>query len=231
MQPPEWLHSPKDVPPSAPLIGVMVGVSSAPHLQLHVGLLHADEDRPPRVLHLAWHVTTLNEPLPDNAIVPFWWVELALPAPKAEEIAGLCRRIADRVEVGLEIPYGLLYEGGRFRDDGTTLFAGREIGFTCSTFVLAVLESAGLTLVHRESWEERPDDARWRASTIAFMRMSGVPPKHIAGVEREPTWPRYKPEEIAAACNCAPLPVSFGDVLAGAREIVRSLLPKAPGTA
>jgi hypothetical protein len=239
MEPSGWLREPRDLPtgPGA-AVGITVGVSFAPKLQLHVGVLHADDGHPPRVLHLAWHHDLCNEPLPQNEAIPFWWASLPVPGPMAEDIAALCRRVAERAEdagragnVGLKIKYGLVYEGGKFTmPDGVAVLAGREIGFTCATFVMAVLEGAGLPLLDWETWPSRPDDALWRAGVLALMTRTGVEPAHIDRVAKEPIWTRYRPHEVAGAARARLPRARLPDVEPLAQHILRVLLPGAPGT-
>jgi len=219
--PPAWLQMLPPVPDgSVPTIGVALGVSSLAERQRHAGVLHA-HGAPARVLHLAWHALIREEGLPHW--IPFSWVQLRLQDDRAEAIAGLCRRIARRAD---QVPYGLIYEGGRLREDGTAELRGREIGLTCATFVLAVFEGAGITLLALDTWTSREEDGAWHQRIVAMLRgTDGVSEAHISGVAAETRCARYRPEEVAAACAIEPRPVSFQDARGAAHEILDTLLP------
>jgi hypothetical protein len=138
---------------------------------------------------------------------------------------------------GQRIPYGLAYDGGKFRADGRMELASGELGLTCATFVLAVLAGAGLTLLDLATWDQRDDKRRadddaWHASIVAFLKKTktddDITDEHIAGVESEKNCARYRPEEVAGACGLGPAveKVSFQHVQPPARLIADSLLPR-----
>jgi hypothetical protein len=226
-----WVLSLDAVPaPPRALFGVAIGVTDVvadpPIMQLHTGLLHrGDEpDASVELLHLAFHALLVRSPLPDGD-VHYVWVRMAVDEDRVEAVVALCRRIWERKRENPEIRFGVIYEGGKFRDDGTLDLGGNAIGLTCATFVLAVLHGAGLDVVDFTGWPTRGDDVAWHDYIVRKLEEyrqrypDRVTLDHIRGVRAERGCSRLRPEEVAAACAQSPLPARFGITARPGREL------------
>lgn len=199
-------------------IGLAIGMTHAPTLQTHVGVVHRGHQGPALLLNLARHSDLRNDKLPDPD-QHYVCVEIDLDPDRASAVTALCRRIWRRHPA---IPYGVLYQGGKFAKDGRLLLRDRELGLTCATFVLAVLEGAGLALVKFEDWPARAEDQIWHSRVVAWLRADHderpevVSLSHVRGVASELGCARLRPEEVAAAGSHPVFdwPVTFHDASA-----------------
>lgn len=224
--PQAWVRAVTDLPPaSRSAVGVGICVSDPEVFQLHVGVVHRGYTGPARLLHLAFHAFLVDEQLPSDDL-HYVWVELNLDSDRAEAVAGLCRRIAKRPP---EVPYGLVYEGGSLADDGTAKFAGQEIGFTCSTYVLALLAAAGIRLLELRSWPSRSSDAAWHERVVQMLEdyrrrhPERLTAGHVNKVRSEKVCARFRPEEVAGACSTS-APVQFQEAVEAGRSFVTGFI-------
>jgi len=198
-----WLRSSKDVP-TAPvcLLGIAVAVTDPNAEQLHVGVVHRGASSAAQVLHLAWHADLQADPL-SGTDIEFYWVEFDLDPDRVETMAAFCRRVSRRRP---SVPYGIWYEGGALQDDGAAELKGKEIGLTCATYVLALLEWGGIRLLSIENWPSRPEDASWHRGIVRALRKhqrrnpDSISDEHIARVEQDGGCARFRPEEVTAGC-------------------------------
>jgi hypothetical protein len=130
-----------DLPPAVTgeFVGIAAYVSVPERNQLHCGVLYGGAASAiPRFIDLAWHVTLRDNDVtwlranPDSAQMQ--WARVDLPPERARPLSALCRLIA-RTHAN-DLPYAVLYDGGRFLADGTLLLGERGYGLTCATFVL-----------------------------------------------------------------------------------------------
>jgi hypothetical protein len=225
----EWLRALCELPrePLA-VVGIAVAISDLASEQIHAGVLHRGGDEPPHVLNLRWHACLENAEVP--AELDYLWVDLALDPDRVDAVAAHCRLVAEKCP---KIPYGVRYEGGMLTDEGTFLLAGGEVGWTCATFVLALLAWAGVDLLRRDTWMARRDDQEWLDRIVALLRRTqrshGISDAHIAKVAADRDCVRYRPEEIAAATACAKRPVRFEDAAAAGADARAVLFARARG--
>lgn len=117
---------------------------------LHAGLLYRTHDQKAAVLHLGWQDQLCND----------WGWQKLWAAPEVEperltSIAGLCRRIWERFERDRTFPYALRFAGSFFSQTGQLRMGEGAKGLTCATFILAVFNSAGISLVSEDEWPIR----------------------------------------------------------------------------
>jgi len=179
-----------------PVVGVALAVTDERRFQLHTGVVHRSATTPASILHLAFHHKLRNDKLPDQN-THYIWIPLDLDADRASAFAGYCRRIFRRSPL---IPYGILYEGGEYAQDGTIRFAGREIGLTCATFVLAVFGGAGIKLLDHAGWPSRPSDQSWHLQIVNLLNGRATA-QHVQAVRSELGCARFRPAEVAAAAG------------------------------
>lgn len=229
---PEWLDEPTDLGTDRARVGVAICVTDVGRQLVHAGVLHWESNEAPQLLHLAFHAWVANDVLPDPRFKLFW-SELPLGDDAAAAVAGFCRRVARRPP---QIKYGIVYEGGRLAADGEAILAGRAVGLTCATFVLALLGTFNHHLLALESWPSRPEDDSWHQHIISMLmdwqqrRPGLVTDEHIDAVRRERGCRRYRPEEVAAAAK-ASWPADFRAVDALGQQARAFVLEDARGEA
>ena len=184
--------------------------------QLHVGVLYAGPHEPLRFLHLAFHARLTDELFHTSAFQPTRPYIGVIPNVDPElwlSVVAVCKRVALRNK--RNIPYGVLYEGGRFLQDGRIELGKSAHGLTCATFVLHIFESVGKTLLDLASWHSRADDAAWHKHIVEILREfqrdhpSEIADQHINGVESEVGCMRIRPEEVVGGSTSPSLPASF----------------------
>lgn len=111
--------------------------------QLHCGIAYKSENQA-NALHLAWHYDLRDQPAESLYSHGYYFTLPSIDTIRQRVIAAKCHRISQAKDQG--IPYGLLYEGATFDDDGILRLEGNEHGLTCATFVMAVYASCGITL-------------------------------------------------------------------------------------
>lgn len=222
---PEWLADPIGAA-NRTRVGVVVGVTNESVPLIHAGLLYWEPGETPRVLHLAFHVWLRDQELPNNEC-RYFWAELPVDEDSAATIAGHIRNVRD---LSPKVPYGILYEGGRFAEDGTALLEGRTVGLTCATFVLAVLSTANYQLIDIDTWQPRSEDGAWHDYIVEMLmryrqgREQILTVEHIDRVRRERGCVRYRPEDVAVATQLQPWPAAFASVKDPSQLLRDSLL-------
>jgi hypothetical protein len=181
------------------------------------------------IMDLQWHEMLRCEPChkPHHFVVP------VLEEEEIDGIVGMCRLIHRRhnVEQRYRIPYA--FQPGnntRFNLQTGELMLGDGLGLSCSTFVLAVFESVGVSLVDFNGWPQRSGDNERHEILLKDMR-SGIPkhsippaaPEHVAKVEASLPCIRVRPEEVAAAGLFDDLPVPHAQLEPAGRWILERL--------
>lgn len=168
----------------------------------HVGFLYQLEGEAPRAVHLAWHYRLTDEPAPPG----YHWVQCGLHDLAGHIVAAALAEIAH----DQQLPYSTTYNGIYF--DPSLRYTRDEPGegLTCSTFIIAVLETLGLSIVVPEDWPVRDDDETAHEELLGALRSTdNVSPEHIQAIEAQPRGVRFRPEEVAAAVSEEQWPVAF----------------------
>ena len=153
---------------------------------------------------------------------PCHFVVPALEQEEINDVTGMCRLIHGRHNSldptqRYRIPYAFRYGNTvRFNPRNGELMLGEGLGLTCSTFVLAVFESARLPLVEFSGWPIREGDEDRHRSLLEKMKagipaaqIPPAPPEHISRVEAELPCVRVRPEEVAATGMLDDFPFTF----------------------
>jgi hypothetical protein len=198
----------------------------------HVGLLYRlTYEEPVHFLHLAWDHALKDEPFQPKG---YFAIPLLTGRPvRAKQVAQYCHFVSDENRVS-GIPYSFTAPFDYFDERGTRVHPeSSAAGLTCASFVVSVLEQAGIRLFRQGQW-------RWHCDDHAFFRwiiraLKGevplIPPAarsdHPAAVEAQMAAGafRYRPAEVAGAACSDAIPVTFteANVLA---EAVRRHLPR-----
>lgn len=170
----------------------------------HLGVAYVDEEGTARLLHLAFHkmLFVVSYPQPN-------WIasQLLLPPFASSQAVALLRGMAEKYQ-GVGGPGSIDY--------GINLFAGRDAikpdatyepgegcdGFTCSSFVVAVIERVGFPLVDLSTWQCTEANLAWGRAVVCLLNsFDHVPKEHVALVEQNNQGLRLRPEEVAAAAE------------------------------
>ena len=184
-----------------------IAIRAVDREQRHIGVLHReDASNAVLLLHLGWHHELRNV----HANGRYLWVDPALPTRRLRQVAAVCRKVWRGNNAAL--PYAFSPPSDCFDEQsGRYLLGPTRRGLTCATFILAVFEAAGISLVKYEAWpKNRPGDSEWQKQIIgALRRTPSATPEHIKAVEEEIGSARYRPEEVAGAATTNPLPADF----------------------
>ncbi len=209
---------------------VAVWVTRTDRRQFHSGLYHRDHGAP-KLLHFAWDcVLSEDDPEDRFAEKAHGLIALSLDDDDAQTLCALCRRVAKRHADDLryrfkewrprfEIPTGEL---------SPALLDDRH-GFTCATFVLAMLRSAVVEeLLVLDEWpvpEPQDRDDRWQRKVAQLLCSSESSPeaadKIIAGIGAR----RVLPTDVAGGATHPRerWPVGFADARRDGEQIAASI--------
>ncbi|WP_164518806.1 hypothetical protein [Sphingomonas sp. ABOLG] len=171
--------------------------------QNHSAIAFKGEDEEFRLLHLGWNYTLYYEPLKQS----YFWVDNSLDPVNAKYLAVVCDRIARR-QPG--IPYGLNAEGFSFDPQTGNIIPGPTgRGFTCATFILAILKAVGLELLVETSWPEEAN-VEWQRHIVDALRDEpDAPSEQKEAVARDIGSRRFTPEEVVGSSALSEWPISF----------------------
>jgi len=175
--------------------------------QRHIGIVHQDGDEI-LMLDLAWHHSLRNNP----ASKSYFWVKPAIHPWRLRQVASVCRKIW-RAN-GANVPYGLSPPNDCFDEaTGEFLLGPTRHGLTCATFVVAVFELSGLSLIRGETWpKDREGDREWQESIVEKLTIHGASREHIEAVRQGVGGIRVRPEEVASASTKSTIPVRFDEI-------------------
>jgi hypothetical protein len=166
---------------------VAIWVTRNGAFQFHSGLYHCDYGKP-RILHFAWD-RDLREDAPVDLINDYDHGLVALPLEDddAQTLCALCRRVASRHAKNLR--YRFKEWRPRFHVATGELIPpppDEQHGFTCATFVLAMLRSAVVEeLLAFEEWplpEAHDRDERWQRKVAQLLCSKEGPPDEARNV-------------------------------------------------
>lgn len=166
----------------------------------HLGILFNEKGNTLRLLELGWHHKLLVSDLPllkCGIAIP-----LALPPSAGKGVVAVVRAISRKLP---KISYGIDFIASKGSFNGSVYLPPKgSNGLTCASFVLEVMRTAAVLLIHEESWEPSSSNAEWAAEVVKLLREYGADDKHIEAVEKGMSRLRLIPFELAAA---ATLPV------------------------
>lgn len=179
----------------------------------HVGILYYNSDGEKKFLHLAFHYYLRHDSISDiENKEGYRWVKLCVDEVLLPSIAQTCENVAAR-EQNQSIPYGLYYRNAKFDADGVLKIDNEVCGLSCSTFVIAILEGAGLSFINFKDWKSRPEDIKAHKQLVEMLEKHktqfNISDEHIANVKKEITSLRCKPHEIAGAATNETPPSDF----------------------
>ena len=131
----------------------------------------------------------------------------------AMQIPAVCELVREKND---GIFYGINFSESRFDSKGNLILATGELGLTCATFVMAVLErSLGIQLIDQATWEARDEDAEWQKITLELLRNKNArnpgyyPDELISQYQENIGCFRYRPEEVGSATSSDTIPATY----------------------
>jgi hypothetical protein len=198
---------------------VAVALCLVPPDSAHSGVLHRDTDGRLMLLHLAWD----NQLIEESFVHDYAWVAPRLLPEEADEVRNVCRDVARR-KPKIHFSFRLDVEAVLDRDTGVLVSTHAPHGLTCSSFVLAIFNSAEVRLVDLEGWPLRAKDCERYKYFYHLLKKFGADDNHLANIESDVETLRVRPEEVAAACECERLPANFSHCEPRGQSILRDLI-------
>lgn len=229
---PERLRCSHDIPfVGENLVGIAITPLDAQSDRHHVGIVFRHPQCMTQLLHLAWHHRLIQEELHvANAHIPSIPYSIIVIDIDPIRIPGVIAKLDLIYERHTRnIPYGILYNGARFDDEGLLRLGQQAVGLTCATFVIAALESARIRLLRWEEWQPRAADGEWFNDILGLLRAAHhrrpqeLSLAHLMAVEREQGCARYRPSEVAGSALASQLPASFDDAVRYSRRVIAFL--------
>lgn len=210
------IHLPSQVPfEKVFYVGIAIQRHSDTHF--HAGMLYRDHiSGKCFLLHVPGDMSLQNEP-PDES---YAWVSPELHPLRAPQVAAWCRLVRD-ANIANGVPYGFSDPRKCFDQvSGKFLKDNGKVGLTCSSFVLAVFDLAGLPLIEYDSWENRLDDNEcFNRYADMIQRNSDswkLSDDFVEQMRAEIGNYRYRPTEVAGAGMAIKpngSPISFKDAV------------------
>lgn len=181
------------------------------HGTLHAGLLYKRKYEV-KVLHLGWSDNLRDRWAEDeNRDTPEWvrfWAAPQIHPSRLFAVSAHCTRIWKKFQQTRLMSYSLSFNQAKFRTDTGVLDVSDPavVGVSCSTFILAVFNTMGVTLIDEGTWPIRKEaDREWYGKLSQIMKDSApfLKDEIEAGVRR------IRPEEVMGACACDVVPAQF----------------------
>lgn len=178
----------------AAAVPLLVAIGRVGESGTHSGLaVNEGPASPARLIDLAFHKTVRSVELPAKYKLYPLHGDVERMEIAADVITLISNESRDSVPYGFSIP-------GPYFDAVTGQYLATDIvGLTCSTFVIAALESVGLSVVDISTWRERANDGKRFAELVQLLRDHGVHPAHVKLVEDEDPAFRIRPEDLPRA--------------------------------
>ena len=191
-------------------IGIKVRLNETTgKFDLHIGFLYFDmmSGKPYFCHQTNEKDRNKNEPIREN----YSWVSTSFNEAESTSIITTCAVLCNKsVSIG-GIPYGFTFRPNLI-NSGEWQGGGVE-GVTCATFVLAILESLGFSILETDYWFDRSEadkeaEKAWKEYILELFSKD-VGPISIARIRKSDTSPRFKPEEVTVGCASTDRPIDY----------------------
>ena len=175
--------------------------------------------------HLAWHRELSTEDLGDD----YLWVVVRMPATRIPVLAARLRNATSQKNKDT-FSYGLRFQASRVTNAGALSVGQNETGLTCATFVVAMLQAAGIQFIDVQTWLSRDSDNgfhNWVVNRLKSQISNVATALEVRNelenlktkLSAEVGSPRIRPIEVAASVVHTEWPTSFEAAKAIATEI------------
>lgn len=197
---------------------------------LHTAVFYRDDDERLLVLDLRIDGCINTEPASgDNR---FAWAIPAIHPDLRASVRALCQALSKSPP---EVYYALKYAPSEFFTEGESVgvnLCGDTVGFTCATFVLALFDSLGLSLLRHETWPVRYQDdteeqrrlAQWASQCLPRSRPFGMAEHVTQKNASDVPCVRFRCHEVLASCTTKELPARFEEVERTGAKVLRWIL-------
>jgi hypothetical protein len=172
--------------------------------QFHVGLLYKHGKK----TYLRHHCDHLDLKEEEASNMNDLWTDIAALSQLNK------RLIANKMaKAGSDkVPYGIGYRvDGKYIDKKTMKYAVTEIGqgLTCSTYIVAALETLGFFPFKRSEWEATEQDTAWQKTALEDqVRRHPEAEEHFKAEQCNVGGPRFRPDHIVASAYPAEWPIA-----------------------
>lgn len=195
-------------------------LSRTEHGNLHAGLVFRRHGSI-GYLHLAWEDRLVDEWDWKDGV----WVSPQIEPERLTSIAAMCRRVWKTFCANRRFPYALRFNDSSFDGGGRLRLGARAQGLTCATFILAVFNSVGVSLVEEQTWPQRREEDEAFLEFLASY--ASIEHMNILRREVEDGVKRIWPDEVLGACKTPRIPAAFAAARSAANEILK-LLDESP---
>ncbi|RTY88478.1 hypothetical protein EKM05_07050 [Flavobacterium sp. GSP27] len=137
-----------------------------------------------------------------------------IPDDFAIQIPSLCELIVEKNSL---INFGITYNSSSFDFDeqDNLILLGDDFGLTCSTFIISIFQTVGISLIEFGSWKQREDDLLWHQNVLDFFIAKNkedskkYPDKILKHFQNNAGCFRFRPEEVASATANNTFPSNF----------------------
>ncbi len=193
--------------------------------QLHLGI-YCKSEKGESVIHLINNYNVARS----NSIANYDYLEFVQLDDEYDVIhmISLAESLCDKVPC--EIAYGPC--GGAGFDENGNYFGDIGDGLTCSSFVLALIESQGYSLITKETWPIREEDKKWQLEALTGLKDKVMFPDDQDHIELQmKKWNdgalRFRPDEVGASVTFEDTPNDFETISESAARIRSYLNEKA----
>lgn len=194
------------IPPSRGVVSLgdmALSIRRNPDGSTHVGIIYKEKSDYFQ-LHLLFHQNlSVNPPNRRDG-----YVKVNIEKERLRPVAALCRKLSRSKPA---IPFALSGWESVFEvKSGHLILRGNAVGLTCSSFVMAVFLSVGISLIDFGKWPNREDDEPNQNRLVSLLEKVKANPSHINAVRAQIGCVRIKPEEVAVSVQSPTLPADYG---------------------
>ncbi|WP_314242571.1 hypothetical protein [Empedobacter tilapiae] len=145
-----------------------------------------------------------------------------IPEDFLKQIAPICEVI---LENKTTVPYNITFHSTKFNQfDGSLELHENDYGLTCSTFIMSIFESIGITLIDIENWNYRDSDKEWQQKVVDYL-LKYKDESQANFAKQNIGCFRFRPEEVFSTVSSDTLPCNLNHCEPLGEKIKREFFP------
>jgi hypothetical protein len=219
----DFIRSDKKI---AIICGVIVNSSNGEE-NTHCGIIYKKDFIEPRIFHLGFHhmlydTSLVNRVFNRSLCVEFRQFRKDPGSMRVKSLTDFIESVYTNNKGTLS--YALYYDHlTKFDNSGAFNKAGKTIGLTCATFILAFLSSKSIMILKSEQWKPRPYDELFKIWVLRLFALFPRAVLHANQVSKETLNGLIRPEEVTMASANKKLPAKFRYCKKGGVKIINEL--------
>lgn len=186
----------------------------------HLGLLYRDTSDAVQFIDLT--ISGVESHPASSELVVAWAVPHVNKLLRLNT-AAFCEHVAKQRP---KVYYGFNYIPPSFvARDGSLVPSPGTVGFTCATFVLAILHNTQIELIKHLTWKKRPADEESQKKIYSLILrhqiQCQIPAEVVSSNLNEIPCIRYRPEEVLCGALSTSGPIDFDYAVANAPNILK----------